>query len=190
VARARFDWPAKVAANCDGGGRGHAGGDGVVGKPQSARADPLGYLTRREASYGSTAMAVGGADGCGPVAATPGDGQGPGMGAERQGDGGGGGGARGGARGSLERWEQQRRPELSLAAAMAATAASVPACVRAAARKGASEWPADELWLSTSRKGGDCARGQGVGAWCGHERHVRTRVAHGGLLPNTWWMTV
>jgi hypothetical protein len=24
VAGARFDWPAKVAANCDGGGRGHA----------------------------------------------------------------------------------------------------------------------------------------------------------------------
>jgi hypothetical protein len=63
----------------------------------------------------------------------------------------------------LERWEQQRRPELSLAAAMAATAASVPACVRAAARKGASEWPADELWLSTSRKGGGLCMRTGSG---------------------------
>jgi hypothetical protein len=38
-------------------------------------------------------------------------------------------------------------------------------------------------------KGGLCMR-TGSGARCGHERHVRTRIAHGGLLLNTWWMTV
>jgi hypothetical protein len=52
-----------------GGRRRHVGGEGVVGEHRKARAHPLGYPVGREAVCGGAAMAVGGGDGSGTVAA-------------------------------------------------------------------------------------------------------------------------
>jgi hypothetical protein len=52
-----------------GGRRRHVDGDGVVGEHREARAHLMGYQARREAIYGGAAMAAGGGDGSGTVAA-------------------------------------------------------------------------------------------------------------------------